>query len=72
MAYNPTDFALQTTLQLDLWYMGEAEAVLVTENDRSPSVRDKVAIGRDYTIPLSVALPARGMGYFVLRRGGSI
>ena len=72
MAYNPTDFALQTTLQLDLWYTGEAEAVVVTESDRSPSVDDKIAIGRDYTIPLSVALPARGMSYFVLRRDGSM
>lgn len=70
MVYNPTDFALETTLDLDVWYTSEAEAVLVTEHDRAPSSRDKMAIARDYTVPLHVALPARGMTYFVLRRPG--
>jgi hypothetical protein len=70
MAYNPTDFAMRTTLQLDVWYTGEGTAVLVTEHDRAPSAHDRVAIARDFTIPLDVVLPARGMTYFVLRRLG--
>ena len=71
MAYNPTEFDLETTLQVDLWYTGEDTSVLVTEHDRSPTAADGVAIARDYSIPLRVGLPARGMSYFVVWRPGA-
>ncbi len=67
MVYNPSLQPQNATLRLDLYYTGETSAfVSVVEGETGKPVQ--VAVARDYSISLQVALPPRGVSYFVISR----
>jgi hypothetical protein len=65
MVYNPTPEQQQTVLSLDMWYTGEDEAVTIAEQGRAPRPS---RLARDYTVSLTVSLPAMHMTYYVVTR----
>jgi hypothetical protein len=71
MVYNPTSTRQQAVLSLDMYYTSEDEAVLVAEQGWAHAVT-RMAIARDYAVPLEVSLPAMEMTYYVVTRPGKL
>ena len=64
MIYNPLDEEITRTIELPVYYTGLSSKAIVHEQEEEPIVFD---IARDYTISLTVALPAKGYNYFILK-----
>jgi hypothetical protein len=62
MVYNPLDREVKKSLTVPLYYTGLTEKAAVRERDESPQV---LTLKRDYSIQLSVTVPAKGVTWFV-------
>ncbi len=67
MVYNPLSEEITRHLKIDLYYTGLQNRVLVTEQDANPEGYD---LSRDYTISLTVTIPARSQTWFVMKVSG--
>lgn len=66
MLYNPTLSELSVTqLALPLYYSGEHEAVLLSQEEGESRT---VAVHRDYSIVVNATVPPNGVTYFVIKR----
>ena len=64
MIYNPLDEEITRTIEVPVYYTGLSSKAIVHEQEEEPIVFD---IARDYTIRLTVSLPANGYNYFILK-----
>ena len=67
MVYNPLSEEITRHLKIDLYYTGLQNRVVVTEQDANPEGYD---LSRDYTISLTVTIPARSQTWFVMKVSG--
>ena len=63
MVYNPLDRELKKKLKVPLYYTGLTEKATVRERGDAPQ---KFTLSRDYSIALPVAIPARGVSWFLI------
>ena len=64
MVYNPLDREVKRTLNVPLYYTGLTRKAVVREREGS---RRSFTLTRDYSIELPVAIPARGVSWFVIQ-----
>ena len=64
VAFNPLDEEVTRTLDVDLYYTGLEERVVI--EDASGSKRS-LRLGRDHGIELEVSVPAGGMAWYLMR-----
>lgn len=64
MVYNPLEKAVETELEVNLYYTGLAQEASISAND-GPFRRYK--IGRDYTLRLPVRVAARSQAWYVMK-----
>lgn len=65
MFYNPSLAHQNATFDLNLYYTGETDSVAVTIEEGPTQT---VALARDYTVPVSIALGPQQVSYAVFRR----
>ncbi|MCQ2149270.1 MAG: NPCBM/NEW2 domain-containing protein [Bacteroidales bacterium] len=64
MVFNPTDEEITRTITIPLYYTGLTDKALVSEkDDKAKSFK----LERDYTVRLTVSIPANGYNWFVVR-----
>ncbi len=64
LVYNPLSQKITRRLKINLYYTGLRKQVIVTEQDTDTKSYD---LSRDYTISLTVTIPARSQTWFVIR-----
>ena len=64
MVYNPLDEEIQREISVPVYYTGLTEKAAVREQDGKEVLYD---ISREYTITLTVTIPARGYNYFIIK-----
>jgi hypothetical protein len=67
--YNPSLFEQSARFKLPMYYTGETEAVHLEWEGNGSST--KHALLRDYSVPVSVSLGPREIGFVVVHRGSS-
>lgn len=63
MFYNPTDCEMTRTIKLPLYYTGLTETARIREQEGEPS---EFRLDRDYSVELTVTIPARGYTWYVV------
>lgn len=63
MFYNPTDKEMTRDIQLPLYYTGLAKTARIREQEGKPAT---YTLNRDYTVNLTVRIPARGYTWYVI------
>lgn len=61
--YNPLDTPIERKITVPLYYTGLTDRATVREKDASPKT---YTLARDYTIQLSICIPARGYNWYVV------
>lgn len=61
--YNPLDHEVTRTLTVDLYYTGLTETASVSANGQPPVA---YTLTRDYKIQITVTIPAKSMGWYVI------
>lgn len=61
--YNPLDTPIERKITVPLYYTGLTDRATVREKDASPKT---YTLARDYTIQLSISIPARGYNWYVV------
>jgi hypothetical protein len=64
MVYNPLDHEIKRQIDVPVYYTGLASRAIVGEQDERPVICE---ISRDYTVNLTVTIPARGYNYYIIR-----
>lgn len=62
--YNPLDTAITRTIRLPLYYTGLDKKARISEQGRKAR---KYRLSRDYTVDLTVTIPANGYTWFVIK-----
>lgn len=63
LLFNPTDETITRTIKLPLYYTGLSETATIREQENSPVF---YKLNRDYTVDITVTIPARGNTWFVV------
>lgn len=63
MFFNPTDREITRTIDLPLYYTGLSTTALIREQEGQPATYE---LARDYTVRLTVRIPARGYTWYVV------
>ena len=63
MFYNPTDKEMTRNIQLPLYYTGLTKTASIREQEGTPA---NYTLNRDYTVNLTVKIPARGYTWYVI------
>lgn len=63
LLYNPTDTEITRTIQLPLYYTGLTKTASIREQEGAPAT---YALDRDYTVRLTVTIPAKGSTWYVI------
>lgn len=61
--YNPTDKEMIRTIRLPLYYTGLTQTASIREQENAPTT---YALGRDYTVELTIKIPAKGYTWYVI------
>lgn len=65
LLFNPTDKAITRTVKLPLYYTGLSETARIREQENAPAV---YKLNRDYTVDITVTIPARGNTWLVVEK----
>ena len=63
MFYNPTDKEMTRDIQLPLYYTGLTKTARIREQEGTPAT---YTLNRDYTVNLTVKIPAKGYTWYVI------
>lgn len=63
MFYNPTDKEITRSIQLPLYYTGLTNTASIREQEGTPTT---YTLNRDYTVNLTVKIPAKGYTWYVI------
>lgn len=63
MFYNPTDKEMTRDIQLPLYYTGLTKTACIREQEGTPAT---YTLNRDYTVNLTVKIPAKGYTWYVI------
>ncbi len=64
MVFNPTDEEITRTITVPLYYTGLNDKVRISERDENERI---FSLERDYTVRLTVTIPAGGCNWFTVR-----
>ena len=64
MLYNPLEKPIRKTITVDLYYTGLESVAKIIKNDDEESM---AVVKRDYSIDLSIEIPARGWVWYVIK-----
>lgn len=65
LLFNPTDRAITRTIRLSLYYTGISDVAKIREKENAPVA---YKLNRDYTIDITVTIPARGNTWLVIEK----
>ena len=63
MLFNPTDKPMRRSIDVPVYYTGQHQQVKLREKEGQPQT---LAVSRNYTVKVEVALPAYGYAWYVL------
>jgi hypothetical protein len=64
MLYNPLETPIKKTINVNLYYTGLDNTAKITQNDTDEFT---TKIKRDYSIDISIEIPARGWTWYVIK-----